>query len=104
MVRDSFVEYVLDQLHRLGPVEARSMFGGHGLYHERVFFGIIAGGRLYFKTDETTRGEYEDRGMGPFRASQKQTLTSYYEVPVDVLEDDEELAAWARRALAVAEA
>ncbi len=37
--------------------------------------------------------------MEPFRLSEKQTLSSYYEVPADVLEDDEELMNWALRAV-----
>lgn len=100
---DSFVEYVVDQLRRLGEVEAKAMFGGHGLYCGGAFFAIIADGRLYFKTDAVSRRGYEGRGMGPFRPNPKQTLKTYYEVPVEVLEDDEELAAWAERALAAAE-
>jgi DNA transformation protein len=99
MSGESFVEYVLDQLHRLGPLDARAMFGAHGLYHAGVFFAIIASGRLFLKTDERTRPDFESRGMRPFKASRRLTLKNYYEVPVDILEDDEELAAWARRAV-----
>jgi len=95
---DSFKDYVLDQLRCLDEVRARAMFGGFGLYHGEVFFGIVADGRLYFKTDDESRGEYERWGMEPFRASEKQTLWTYYEVPVDVLEDDEALTLWALRA------
>jgi DNA transformation protein len=98
LAEDSFKEYVLDQLRGLDEVRARAMFGGYGLYSGEVFFGIVADGRLYFKTDEESRGEYERCGMGPFHANEKQTLWTYYEVPVDVLEDDEALALWALRA------
>jgi len=38
--------------------------------------------------------------MGPFRPSARQTLKSYYEVPVEVIEDADALAAWAKRAIA----
>jgi DNA transformation protein len=100
---DSFVEYVVDQLRRLGSVEAKAMFGAHGLYSGGVFFAIIADGRLYFKTDAASRREFEGRGMAAFRPNPKQTLKTYYEVPVEVLEDDDELVAWAERALAAAE-
>jgi DNA transformation protein len=96
--KDSFLEYVLDQLRGLERVEARRMFGAHGLYQAGTFFAIVADGRLYFKTDEESRAEYERRGMGPFRPTEKQTLKTYYEVPVDVLEDDEALCLWALRA------
>jgi DNA transformation protein len=98
MAGDSFLEYVLDQLRGLDRVETRAMFGAHGLYQAGVFFGIVHDGRLYFKTDEESRAEYEQRGMAPFRPSEKQTLKNYYELPVDVLEDDEALCLWALRA------
>src|SRR4030095_12503526 len=78
----------------------RRMFGSYGLYHEGVFFGILARGRLYFKTNAVTRGTYVQRSMQPFRPNPRQTLKSYYEVPVDILEDHEQLGAWARQAVA----
>lgn len=96
--RDSFKDFVLDQLAGLPGVTCRAMFGGFGLYKGPVFFGIIHKGRLYFKTDEASRADYRERGMQPFRPNRKQTLKSYYEVPVDVTEDAEQLAAWATRA------
>ncbi len=95
---DSFRDFVLDQLRSLECVSCRSMFGGHGLYLGADFFGILHNGRLYFKTDETTRANYRNRGMGPFAPSEKQVLKSYYEVPEEVVEDDEELVSWAREA------
>jgi len=97
---NSYRDFVLDQLRFLEGVSCRSMFGGYGLYLGTDFFGILHEGRLYFKTDETTRGNYRDRGMGPFAVSKKQVLKSYYEVPEDVVEDEEELASWAREAAA----
>jgi DNA transformation protein len=95
---DSFKDFVLDQLTDLRGVTCRAMFGGYGLYRREVFFGIIHKGRLYFKTDEATRKDYNERGMKPFRPNAKQTLKSYYEVPVDIIEDQEQLTAWAERA------
>jgi len=96
----SFRDFVLDQLHHLDDLDCRSMFGGSGLYAAGVFFGIISAGRLYFKTDVSTRAMYLDQGMGPFRPNPRQTLKNYYEVPVDILEDHRQLALWARQAVA----
>lgn len=96
--KDSFRDFVLDQLHFLEGVSCRSMFGGYGLSLGEDFFGIIHGGRLYFKTDETTRGKYTDSGSGPFAPSETQVLASYYEVPAEIIEDDERLASWAGEA------
>src|SRR4030065_1322527 len=77
------------------------MCGGDGPPLGEYFFGILHDGRLYFKTDETTREKYRNRGMGPFAPSEKQVLKSYYEVPEEIVEDDEELASWAREAAAL---
>ena len=96
---ESFKDFVLDQLRGLDDVEARRMFGGYGLYQDETFFGIVHKARLYFKTDDSTVSEYRKRKMKPFRPNAKQTLKSYYQVPVDIIEDADQLAAWARRAI-----
>jgi DNA transformation protein and related proteins len=96
---ESFKDFVLDQLREVDGVEARRMFGGSGLYRDETFFGIIFKGRLYFKTDETTVAAYRKQKMKPFRPNPKQTLKSYYEVPVEIIEDDHRLAAWAAAAI-----
>ena len=96
---ESFKNFVLDQLQELDDVEARRMFGGYGLYQDETFFGIIHKGKLFFKIDESTVGEYRQRKMKPFRPNAKQTLKSYYQVPVDVIEDTDELREWATKAV-----
>lgn len=95
---DGFKEFVLDQLTDLRSVTYRTMFGGYGLYHHAQFFGIIHKGRLYFKVSPKTLPTYREHGMKPFRPNPKQTLKSYYEVPIHVVEDREQLAAWAEQA------
>ena len=102
-VSDAFKRFVLDQLETLGDVEPRSMFGGVGLYHRGVFFGIVAGDVRYLKGDDTTRAAYERAGMGPFMPYPERGGTmQYYAVPVQVLESADELARWGRRAVDVA--
>lgn len=102
MKDDSFKDFVLDQLVKVGNITARKMFGGHGLYSAGTFFGIISGGVLYFKTDKETRVRYEQAGMDCFHASENQVLKNYYEVPADVLESPDALSEWADEAIAVA--
>ena len=98
--KNEFKEYVLDQLCRLNGVECKHMFGGFGLYCNGVFFAIIADGCVYFKTNSTTVDAFKARGMQPFKPSAKQTLKNYYEVPAEILEDEDQLAEWAKRASA----
>ncbi|HEX6827389.1 MAG TPA: TfoX/Sxy family protein [Burkholderiales bacterium] len=96
--QESFAAFVLDQLEGLDGVSARRMFGGHGLYLGDVFVGIIHDGRLYFRTDELSRPDYEKLGMKPFRPNARQTLKNYLEVPADILESPRRLREWALRA------
>jgi DNA transformation protein and related proteins len=96
---DSFKDFVLDQLGELAEVEARRMFGGYGLYQDETFFGIIHKDRVYFKIDDSTVSEYRKRKMKPFRPNAKQTLKSYYQVPLEILEDSERLGEWTAQAI-----
>lgn len=100
-VSDSFRAFVLDQLSEVGDVTARSMFGGVGLYHRDVFFGILARDVLYLKIDDDNRGEYQRAGSAPFRPYPNRPGTGqYYAVPPDVLESPHDLAGWVRKAIA----
>jgi DNA transformation protein len=96
---DGFKDYVLDQLDGLDAVSARSMFGGHGIYRHGEFFGIVFDGRVYFRTDESTREAYVAHGSRPFEPTPRQRLKNYYEVPADVIEDREQLVEWAGAAV-----
>jgi DNA transformation protein and related proteins len=99
---DSFSGFVFERLEQIPGFRSRRMFGGIGLYAGGKFFGLIDERRLYFRTDETSRGDYVTAGMSYFQPNPKQALRSYYEVPADILEDDHKLLAWAQRAIAVA--
>ena len=91
---DGFTDFVLDQLIDLRQVTCRAMFGGYGLYHRTVFFGIIYQERLYLKVTPTTVGQYKAYGMKPFRPNSKQILRSFYEVPIEIVEDAGQLTDW----------
>jgi len=97
---ESFKDFVLDQLAGLEDVEARPMFGAHGLYQDETVFGMIHKGKLFFKIDASTVGEYRRRKMKPFRANARQTLKTYYQVPAEIIENGDELRGWAARAVA----
>lgn len=96
---ESFKDFVLDQLQGLPDVADRRMFGSFALYQEQTCFGVVSKGKLYFKIDEATVVEYRKRKMKPFRPNAKQTIKSYYQVPVDVLENSDELCEWGKRAV-----
>ena len=102
-VSPEFRDFVLDQLARVPDLTSKRMFGGIGLYSGQRFFGIVAADELFFKVDDSTRAAYEAAGSEPFRpVLGKQISMSYWRVPLEVLEDPAELAAWAKAAVRVA--
>lgn len=98
MADASLAEFVLDQLAPLGGVEARRMFGGHGLYLDGEFFGMVFDGRVWFRTDERSRPKYRAMDAIPVPFGGPGEDKCYWSVPEDVLEDATTLAAWAREA------
>lgn len=104
-VSNDFIAYVLDQLDGLGPLQVRRMFGGAGIYCGDLFFAILADDELYFKANDTNLDDYRCLNLEPFTYRTKNGRTvslRYYPLPADVLEDREQLHAWARKALAAA--
>lgn len=102
-VSEEYLDYVVDQLRCLGEVTAKKMFGGVGLYYDGLFFGLIASDVLYFKVDDENRPAYEAASARPFQPyGEGSASMSYYETPVDVLEDVDQLRTWARDAVAAA--
>lgn len=102
-VSDSYRNYVLDQLQAVGPITAKAMFGGVGLYHQGFFFALIADDTLYLKVDASNRPDFEQAGSKPFRPYGDDSYSmKYYEIPADVLENATTLGEWVRKAMAVA--
>jgi DNA transformation protein len=102
-VTPEFRDFVLDQLAKVPQLKSKAMFGGVGLYSGERFFGIVAADELFFKVDDDNRGAYEAAGSEPFRPVVDRPVSmSYFRVPVEVLEDPHDLAAWARDAIRAA--
>jgi DNA transformation protein len=97
----TFVEHALDLLSLLGPVQARSMFGGHGLYARGVMFGLLDDDELFVRTDDESRPRFLAAGCRMWvYPGMKQT--SYYRPPDEAHEDPEAMLPWARLGLEAA--
>jgi DNA transformation protein and related proteins len=88
-----------------GPVTVRRMFGGAGIYADETMFGLIADGVIYLKSGDSNVAMFEAEGLPPFTFMRKgeRMVTSYRRMPDRLYDDPEELAVWARGALAVAQ-
>ena len=97
--KNDFVEHVLDLLREFGPVTAKPMFGGWGLYHEGLFFALIAEDMLYLKVDDDNRAEFEAAHLEPFvyvTKTDDRMVLSYHQAPAEALDDRRVMAQWAR--------
>jgi DNA transformation protein len=106
-VSADFLAYVFDQLADFATLSSRRMFSAVGLYADGFFFALIDDDDvLYFKVDDATRPDYVARGCQPLRPFKNDPTLSlnYFQLPTDVLEDPEQLQAWARKAVVVAAA
>ncbi len=105
-VSNDYLQYLIEQLDRLPQVTSRRMFGAMGLYSSGTFFGIVDDDTLFFKVDDSTRESYTSHGSVAFRPykDRPEVSMSYFQVPVDILEDADQLVAWARAAVRVAAA
>lgn len=81
---------------RLGRIELKRMFSGHGVFRDGRMFALVVHDVLYLKSDPLTSGEFDRRQLPAFsytRAGKVATLTSFRQAPEDLFED-RELAAW----------
>jgi DNA transformation protein and related proteins len=101
----ALVEHLMDVLRPLGSVAARRMFGGAGIFRDGVMFALISDEVLYLKADATTVPAFEAEDLAPFSYGTKngdRVLTSYWRAPERLLDDDEDMRDWCRRAAEVA--
>jgi DNA transformation protein len=92
------VQRVLGLLLALGPVHARRMFGGYGLFLDGTMFALIDRSRLYIKADDRTKAEFAAAGAEPFtyRRQGKRVALSYWAAPEGSLASPDSLLPWAR--------
>lgn len=104
--RSEFVNHVVETMRQLGPVEARAMFGGWGLYHGGLFFALVAQEILYLKVDDESRADFQCRGLEPWvyavKDGEKSLAMSYYQAPEESLESPAQMEPWARLAYGAA--
>ena len=99
--RSEFVERALARLLPMGPVRARNMFGGWGLFLDDVMFALIADERLYFKVDAETEARFAAAGAQAFTYARRgaRVAMSYREAPAGTLEAADALLPWAELGL-----
>ena len=102
---------IVEMFAAFGPVVPRRMFSGFGVFSDGTMFALVARDTLYLKADPQTVAAFETEGQGPFtyatRGAEgtkggKRSIMSYWRAPDRLYDDPDELATWARDALAAA--
>ena len=95
-----FVRSLNEVFERLGRIEARRMFGGHGIYHDGRMIGLVVSDTLYLKADAESAPHFDRLQLPAFEYNRngKMARMSYRQAPAEVFEDREEAALWGRRA------
>jgi DNA transformation protein and related proteins len=99
---DEYAEHVLELLRPIGPVRARRMFGGVGIFYAATMFGLIADDELFFKIGDDNRADYEQAGQEVFTYETTRgthALSSYWSCPPELLDDPDEFRRWARKSV-----
>jgi len=102
--QSEFVKYILELLEPLGDITARGMFGGYAIKKNDLAIAIVVEDEIYFKVDDSNRRDYEKRDSHPFTYDkQGKTITiSNWKLPIEILEDQDELIKWAEKSYQVA--
>ena len=102
---DSFAEFMREQLAPLGRITMRRMFGKTGVFCDRLMFGMVTDDTLYFRVDDHNRAAFKEAASFPPLSYEKKGRTidlSFWRTPERLLDEPDELVAWARAALAAA--
>lgn len=94
-----------ESLSAMGAIEVKRFFGGFGLVLDAVQFAFVMKTTLYLRVDDTTRAAFVSSGAAPFTYATRSAqvkVASYYEAPVDALDDPQVLRGWAAKAYASA--
>jgi len=99
-------DFLIDLFSDFGPVTIRPMFSGFGISADGTHFALALRAGLYFRADEATIPQFEAEGSTPFQYQTRAktvTVGSYWQLPARLFDDPEELAGWAKAALAAAQ-
>lgn len=99
-----FVAHLHEVFEQFGPIAAKRMFGGHGIYHQGRMFALVADDVLYLKADVESRAAFDALDLPPFTyvKNGKSMTMSYFAAPECIFDDAEEASRWASLAFAAA--
>ncbi len=95
-----FIENLQDVFAQFGPIRAKSMFGGYGIYHDDLMFALVADDELYLKADQQSADDFIAQDLPAFEYAKQGKIykMSYYQAPEAIYDDPAVAREWAERA------
>ena len=92
-----FVDNLEEVFTSFGPIHTKRMFGGYGVYHDNLMFGLVADDVLYLKANEDSSNNFIELGLQQFEYEKagKIIKMSYYMAPEEIFDDQEKAHDWA---------
>lgn len=93
---EAFIAHLRDLASGFGALSARSMFGGHGIYHDGLMIAFIADEAVYLKVDTQTAPRFRAAGCEPFvyTRQRKPIELSFWSVPESAMDSPQDMKPW----------
>jgi len=102
-LNEDYKNFILDQLSGFGEFEIKNQFGGSALMSEGVAFGKIKHDKLWLKVDNTNIDDFVKYNMPQYTYGKDNSRKlHFYEAPVEIIEDRDQLVEWAKKSLQAA--
>ena len=95
--KNEFLQYALDIFNPLGKLDTKILFGGNAILKNNITFAMVFDGSIYLKTNKDTVKKYLDLNSKPlsYKKNNKTINLRYYEIPVEIIDDEDQLIDWA---------
>jgi DNA transformation protein len=102
---ETYADFLREQLAPLGRLSLRRMFGKTGVFCDGVMFAMVTENTLYFRVDDENRELFKEaEAFPPLNYAKGGVMIdlAFWRVPERLFDEPDELAIWARAALAAA--
>jgi DNA transformation protein len=91
---DAMAASMIKELNPLKGISTKKMFGGYGIFHDNVMFGIIdSKGTPFFKINDEIIADFESNG------GVQHSRMPYFSIPAKIMANQENLIEWANRSI-----
>ena len=100
IVMSQYIDFLHEVFELFGVITTRRMFGGYGIYHQGLMFGLVADDELYLKVDKTSISVFDERNLAAFEYDKngKVMQMSYHKAPEEIFDEPEQANYWANLA------